>query len=73
MKAGLTGAACEYVPFLFRFGKSSTLLIKKDNPILFFFCFGDFTTDVSPCPRKGRDGTPRARFGFPAARTGHPA
>jgi hypothetical protein len=39
MKTGQSGAAREYVPLLFLFGKGCMRLIKKDNPYLFFFCF----------------------------------
>ncbi|MBN9244116.1 MAG: hypothetical protein J0I98_15100 [Mesorhizobium sp.] len=36
--------------------------MEKDNPILFFFCFGDFAAYVSTDFASIRDGRPQQRF-----------
>jgi hypothetical protein len=62
MKAGQAGAAREYVLFLFLLGKIVKILKKKDNLILFFFCFSKFAEDISTRALPGRGAKARTRI-----------
>jgi hypothetical protein len=73
MKAGQAGAAREYVLFLFLLGKIVKILKKKDNLILFFFCFSKFAEDMSTRPLPGRGAKARVRIAGTIERTRQPA
>jgi hypothetical protein len=64
---------CEYVPLLFLFDKIDMPLIKKDNPILFFFCFINFKPDGSSRPMVDRLPGHGRRFGRVPGRASRPA